>query len=381
MLVTPGFAASVISKESLQQTANQYLKNHHIDEHISAISITVQAKNSPALSVYAGNTSYHNQTPITENNLFHIGSITKSFISALILQLESDTSLNFSINDSVSKFFPQYSKWQNISIKQLLNMTSGITDYMLDQNFIDDLISDPYRHRRPTELIHYSWHSSLRFKPGTQYDYSNANYILLGMIIEKVTGHTLAYELRTRFFEPLKLNHTFYISGSMDEETHSSLVRSYMYKKITHDFIPMGTDTTDYSMSFYGASGGIISSTADMAIWIRNLFTPDKILSQKQLLKLKNIISTKNGKRIEAPSAQDPDGFGLGIICSYFPEINELAYAYEGITFAGRAGYLYHTSQDIIVSVAVNSSVDGKEDNQDHLKELMLYILGSSLDI
>lgn len=369
----PVVATHGITQAKLQQYADEYLKAHRVDEHISAVSITLQSSaNQTPVSVYSGFTSFDNQTPIGADHLFQIGSITKSFTSAIILQLDDDPDFDFSINDTLDKFFPQYENWHDITIKQLMNMTSGIPDYLLNQDFIDDLIANPYSHRTPVELLNYSYQLDTRFEPGTQYDYSNANYILLGMVIEKVTGHTLAHEMKTRLFQPLKLQHTFYFSGDLDKQTYPYLVRSYMYKKITSDFIPMGTDTTDFSMSFYGASGGIIANTSDMAQWVKELFTPGKVLSTKQLNKLTNIVSTKNGVSIPFPTSQDPDGFGMGIIYSYFSELGERAYAYEGITFAGRAVYLYVPTRDIIISATVNSSVDGSEDNRDHLKGLIL---------
>lgn len=368
-------ANSSVDASTLQSYADEYLKAHHGDEHISAVSITLQKANQASpLSVYAGSISYDNHAAISANNLFQIGSITKSFISVLILQLESDPSLHFNINDRLDKFLPQYKHWQSITIKQLLNMTSGITDYIESQEFITDLIANPYRERTANELIQYSYQLKTLFAPGTHYNYSNANYILLGMIIEKITGHSLADEMKTRLFKPLKLQHTFYLSENLDEQTDSNLVSGYQYKKITQDFIPMGTETTDFSLSFFGAAGGIIATADDLTEWVKDLFTPGKVLNSRQLEELTNIVSMKDGRNLKSPSSADPNGYGLGIIYSYFPEINELAYAYEGITFGGRAVYLYIPKRELIITAMVNSSVDGSEDNPDHLKNLLMKV-------
>lgn len=359
------FASTPASGNNLQDYANQYLKNHWIDEHISAISITMQKGNKNPLTVYAGHTSRNNQTPITESNLFHIGSITKSFTSAIILQLEAQPNLHFSINDRIDKFFPQYKKWHGITVKQLMNMTSGIPEYMESQDFINDLIANPYRHRHPYELVNYAY----SLNPHVQYtfNYSNTNYILLGMIIEKLTGNSLAYEFKHRLFNPIRLHHTFYYDNN-----YHHLVRSYTHKQITRDFIPLGTDATNFSMSFYGASGGIVSTTHDITCWIKALFTPGKVLSKKQLKKMTAIISIQDGKTLQLPNDQNPNGFGLGIFYSYFPELQQAAYAYEGITFSGRAIYLYIPERNLIVSAAVNSSVDVSSDLPNYLKNLAL---------
>lgn len=88
------FANPLVNAVKLQQLANQYLKEHRTDEHISAVAITVQyAGNQVPISVYTGHTSYNNQKPMSADNLFQIGSITKSFTSAIILQLERNVYL------------------------------------------------------------------------------------------------------------------------------------------------------------------------------------------------------------------------------------------------------------------------------------------------
>lgn len=373
------FADTKIDKGLLQSFADQYLKQHQVDEHISAVSITMQTHNKKPVTVYAGNISRDNQTPVTKNNLFHFGSITKSFVSAILLQLENIPELNFSINDNIGKYFPEYTKWHDITVKQLMNMTSGIPDYLSSQKFINDLIENSWQHRKPEELINYSLEMDLSAKPGTQYEYSNTNYILLGMLIEKLTGNSLEQELKSRFFDFYKLNDTWYFTDKINDDVYPKIVRSYIYKKITSDFIPMGKDTTDFTMTFYGAAGGIISTTPDITRWIKILFTPGKILDEKQLEKLTHIISTNNAKEIESPTPEHPTGYGLGIIQTYIPELNDKVYGYEGITLAGRAAYLYSPVHDIVITVAINSSVDGSEENQDHLTDLILKIYSGSI--
>lgn len=372
MISSPLFALQEVNQSSMQAYAERYLKLHRRDEHVSAIAITLKQGREQPVTVTAGYTGHDKKTPVTEDSLFHVGSITKSFISAIILQLDGEASYHFSIDDKLETFFPEYVKWQGVTIRQLMNMTSGIPDYLSSQHFINDMIANPYRYRSPQELIQYAYEENPKFSPGMGYNYSNTNYILLGLIIEKVTGHALADELKSRILQKLGLHHTFYSIDKFNKTQARTQVHGYTYRKINRDFVAMGADTTDFSLSFYGASGGMVSTTADIAQWIESLFVPEKILTGKQLQKMKTIVSTRNGKEIALPTHDNPDGFGLGIVYSYFPDINEFAYAYEGITLSGRALYLYVPAHNMILSVAVNSSVDGSRDNPDHLKELVL---------
>ena len=364
------FANSMVDKVRLQKLTNNYLHEHRIDEHISAVAITLQYPgNRLPLSAYSGHTSYNDHKSINANNLFHIGSITKSFISAIILQLEGDASLKFSIEDPIDKYFPHYKKWHGVTIRQLMNMTSGIPDYSENDDFAADFTSNPYRHRTPDELLNFSYNLKTHFEPGTQYNYSNANYVLLGLLIEKLTGNSLAYELQSRFIEPLKLNHTYY---SDDRYTKRNLVHCYMFKKEMNEYIPMGRDATDFTMSVYGASGAMIANTPDITLWVKELFTPGKILTKQQIQKLSQIVSEKTGKPLKVPTKDDPNGFGLGITYIYIPDTGDFAYAYEGMTLGGRALYVYIPARNMIISATVNSSVSGIKDNEDHLKDLIM---------
>src|SRR4029079_16510385 len=117
--------------------------------------------------------------PVNEQTLFQIGSITKSFVSAIILQLEADPTYHFSINDKLGKFFPEYPKWQDVTIKQLMNMTSGIPSYSNSEVFFEKYSADPYYDSTYQDMLNMVKDQDVLFKPGKQWDYSNTNYILM----------------------------------------------------------------------------------------------------------------------------------------------------------------------------------------------------------
>jgi len=153
-------------------------------------------------------------TPMAPENLLLIGSITKTFVSALILQLAEEGKLT--LEDSIEQWFPGLvPNGENITIHQLLNHTSGIFDFLSHEDYYMLVGSDLNKIWDPKEIVALATSKEPYFEPGAGFMYSNTNYILLGMIVESATGSTLANELRSRLLEPLKLEHT-YLAGYED---------------------------------------------------------------------------------------------------------------------------------------------------------------------
>ena len=139
---------------------------------------------------------------------FRIGSLTKSFTVTVLLQLVDEDKL--SLDDTLDKYItdPVVPNASIITIRQLAGMTSGLFNYTEDPNFLLAIKNDPTRVWTPTELLHYSIIHAPYFAPGTSYYYCNTNYILLGMIIEKITGNSLGSEIQNRIISPLDLSNT-----------------------------------------------------------------------------------------------------------------------------------------------------------------------------
>lgn len=361
-----------VSSNNPQEIASEYLKKYKDIENISAVSLTADTGHDRT-NVYVGDTAISNNIAVNETNLYQIGSITKSFIAVIILQLETDPNLHFDINDKLSKYLPQYAKWGKVTIKQLLNMTSGIPDYLTDNYYLQDLASNPYKRWLPEEQMSYVIKKQLLFIPGTRWDYSNTNYILLGMIISKLTGRTIEDEITNRFLalnnsSHLNLMNTFYVSHQYPKLIESRLVHGYRFGGNIGKWIPLKTDVTQYSLSYAGAAGAMVSNSEDVTLWIRTLFTTTQVLQAKQLNELKTLVSTTTGKPVKKLTAEDPNGFGLGIGFSYVPDFPSLVINFEGMTMGYRAQYIFILDKNLIIAATTNSSVD--QDN-DHLIELL----------
>lgn len=355
--------------DKLQQLAAQFLNTHRADEHITAVAITLQSSQHPnSLSVYAGTRGQDDPETINAHSLFQIGSITKSFVTAVLLKLESDQRYHFNLNDPIDKFFPEYKNWHSVTVKQLMNMTSGIPDYFSDKTSVTEFAAHPYRERMPVEWINRIYQKPLLFTPGTHYHYSNTNYLLLGRLIEKLTGHSLSFEIKHRLLIPLQLKHTYFVRHYPKKSVRLRLVRGYQFEEGFADYLPRGTDVTEYSLSYLNAAGGMISTSENMTKWIHALLTPGNLLNDREWRQLNELVSQNNGRVVTELTTEDALGFGLGIRMQYSPTLQSTYYIYQGMTLGYRAIYFYLPARHTLVAVTVNSSFDSK---QNHLIELM----------
>jgi CubicO group peptidase (beta-lactamase class C family) len=202
------------------------------------------------------------------NSVYQIGSITKQFTSAIILQLVQKQKMT--LQDKLSKYIPDYPKGDSITVEQLLTHTSGIYNYTNNGTFMAAESEKPISRDSLLRLFKYL---PLDFSPGTKWSYSNSGYILLGMIIEKATGKTYFRVVRDNIFEPLGMQHTgfdFTDLKTPDKATGYS----------------GGSDSpagiVDSSVSF--AAGSIFTTVGDLYKWDRALYT-DRVVSQALLQK------------------------------------------------------------------------------------------------
>jgi len=209
---------------------------------------------------------------------FRIASNTKTFTSTLVLQLADEKKL--SLDDKLAKFFPQVPNSRKITIRQLLNHTSGIFDFAEDENFKKMYLGDPLRKWTPQEEIDIALIHDPDFAPGKKWKYSNSNYALLGMIVEKVTGSKLEDEVEKRIIKPLKLSQTSfpvtpemtggYSHGYMAPEEAAAIEATVATEATLTPAVPEEdlVDITLVNPSIPWAGGGIVSNVYDLKKWI-----------------------------------------------------------------------------------------------------------------
>lgn len=360
VLTLPTYAKVGFNENQLTLSAKQFLSQRSNKENINVIALSAQSANNVVYSSYA---YFGSKNKINAQNLFQIGSITKSFIAVILLQLEEEPRYHFTLNQSITDFLPEYKNWHHIKLINLLNMTSGLPDVINNPDFLNEFSHDPYRDYSSKILLDHLYQQSVLFKPGSKFYYSNSNYFLLGLIIEKITGHSLAYEFDKRIRIPLKLNHTFYLNNQNKKQLHF-MVHGYQSQPEYAEFMPLGTDVTSYNLMYAGPAAGMISTSVDVLTWVKALFTPGKLLNEKQFRQLTSLVSERTGQPLQKLSAKDPRGYGLGIRAIYYPAAKDKkVYVYEGLTFGYRAIYLYSQSDNKLIVATVNSNYFKKSSN------------------
>jgi CubicO group peptidase (beta-lactamase class C family) len=206
-----------------------------------------------------GMSDYAHHIPNTLNTEFRIASITKQFTAMAILQLQEKGLLN--VNDKLGKYLPQYQNWENITIKELLTHTSGIPDWT---NFEDPNTPEPVQN-----MLSVIQNKPLEFPPGTKMDYSNSNYLILGYLVEKLSGLSYENYLKKNILSPLHMNHT----GLYTEQSA---------KNVSVGYNLMDGAGKAQQIYTYGGDGGLYSTVHDLYKWDRALYT-NKLVSAQDL--------------------------------------------------------------------------------------------------
>jgi len=273
--------------------------------------------------------------PLKTTDLFRIGTITNTFTATVILQLAQDGAL--SLEDSLGKFFPGVPNAVNITIREMLNMTSGLYDFM-DSDSIHRILSEhPLRVLTPVQLVNFGTAYPPYFQPGGGVHYSSTNSVLLGMIIEQVTGSSLSEAYRNHILEPLSLsNTTFPINQFMP--FYAPYSHGYEYADSVHTLYDV---TERYDPSWSWASANLVSSLPELQTWLPalvkgTLLSPDMQQGRMFMVDWENVHGI-------------PLQYGLGIMgaSGYFGHIGENK-GYHSIC-------MYSPSSGNIIIVMVNN--------------------------
>lgn len=318
-------------QRAIEAAARKELRSFGVGQPIPGVFIAVYM---PGYAPYVKSVGYANlpaKTPFKLPDKFRVGSNTKTFVVTVILQLADEHRL--SLDDTISKFHlgVKVPNADKITIRNLCEMRSGLFEAYNTAQF-DKLDVTPQTRLTPQEMVGWAAQHKPLFAPGTKYNYSNTNYLILGMIIENVTRDTVGNQIRKRLLQPMALSGTSFPDGPGMPAPYS------------HGYGPRGEDgwqdvTVDIPPSITWAAGAMISTVPDMRRWVKSyvLGTMNSKAMQRQRLRC---IPTGMGKNLN---------FGLGIGCS------SGWYGYTG----GLPGYhtaaYYLPSKDITVIAFVNA--------------------------
>ena len=246
-----------------------------LDNIVASAAIGVLAEVHDGARVWRGASGVsrlgtHRAVPVAGR--FRAGSITKSFIATVVLQLVGEGRL--ALDDTVQRWLPGVlPDGARITLHHLLQHTSGLANYTNTASFRAIYNSEAeivrMRHRTwtPRELVAFVDDLPLLFEPGTSWMYSNTNFVLLGMIVKRVTGAAYAAEVRRRILQPLGLRHTQF-PGT---DPFLPGVHPHGYLAVDQNGVEEPVDITAFNPSIAGASGKVISTAADLNLFFRAL--------------------------------------------------------------------------------------------------------------
>lgn len=276
----------------------------------NAPGVTAQARDEHGpWNAAAGIGDLERQKPRGAHDRYRVGSITKTFVSTVVLQLVAEGELR--LDDKVGRWLPGVVEGNGhdgdrITVRQLLNHTSGVYDVLTDPGYQEKMFTEKFLEHRydtwtPEQQVAIAMRHEPDFDPGEGWNYSNTNYLLAGMIIKKVTGESYADEIKRRIIKPLGLDATSVPRTNPLMPEPSS--RAYM--KLSKDPDATFHDVTELNPSMAGSSGGMISDAADLNRFYAALLR-GKLLPKKQLAEMKKTV-------VRDPDKPN-DGYGLGLV-------------------------------------------------------------------
>ncbi|NHA05105.1 beta-lactamase family protein [Mucilaginibacter sp. HC2] len=264
------------------------------------------------------------KTPATIETKYRIGSISKMFTATMIFQLIDEGKLSF--DTPLASYFPQLPNAGKITIREMLDHRSGL------HNFTNDSLYTTYMGspKSEAEMITIFARQKPDFEPDTKAEYSNTNFVLLGYIIEKLTGKTYAEELKKRVTSKIGLADTYY-------GTKANPAKNEAY---SYNYSAQWTQMPETDMSIPGGAGAIVSTPADLVKFINALFA-GKLISQTNL-ELMKTMKDNYGMAMFMIPFYDKKGFGhsggidgFSSLLAYFPEDKlTIAYISNGVRYS-----------------------------------------------
>ena len=352
------------------------LENYRKKYNIPGLQVTLSFANQPMQVLSSGSKTIDGKNPIDASSLFEIGSTTKSFTAAIVLQLVKEGKIN--LDDTVQKWFgDEYPAWKDNTVNDLLNMTSTTLDYFDNDGGIFEKAywKDPTHIWTTKELNDFCYQAGpnctrdnpkvhtpfCALKPGQGWSYSNTNYILLERIVEKASGESFTVLMRRRILEPLQLTSAVY-DPERNPATIKNFTNAYHYDPATKKT----EDVSNFSLSAARAAGAIIANSEDLAKWVRALFS-DKVLSTAEFARMTKVVCMQSGEECQAgetaPALSNVPGYSCGLL--RFPAFGANAqsknflWAHTGGSAGHGSIFIYDVKNDFVLTAMQNMIGNG----------------------
>lgn len=332
---SPAQEAGVPSPEILQSTLDEW----RLRADIPAAVLGVADSNGRTWVGASGTLEQAGSVPVTTQARFRIASITKVFVSIVVLQLVEEGKLQ--LDAPLSHHIPAYPD-QRVRIRQLLNHTSGVPDYSMSDDFNKGLLDHRDRRWTAAELLALVKDTKPDFTPGTDYAYSNTNYILLGEVIKNISGRSWAQEVRRRILDPLNLNST-HIAGS--EQVPEPVIPGYFDADNDGDVENIETGGPWPALeTSEGPAGAIISTGPDLLAFGEALFR-GRLVQEPTL----------RAMVAEGPYHPRFSNYGLGLEILR-PDYRTTIWGHGGFLPGFKSALWYLPSRDAVIVVLANDA-------------------------
>lgn len=330
LLASPAFAKGGQLSDALLKDIDNGIMDAITNGASPSVQISIFKQGQPIYKKAIGLSNLENKIALTQNDVFRAGSLTKQFTAAAILLLAQKKKLDLS--DNASKYLPEFSKLAPFSISELLWHTAGIHSDETDTS----ILGKPRSHIVLAKEI-ATQKQVFDFPSGTSWLYSNANYIILGAIIEKIMGISYDKAINILIIKPLKLNNTYVENG------HSK------NKNLVTGYTPLESETPKFEKAQAieyaeaGAAGALISNTDDLCKWHQALLFGN-LLNKESRNKMINAGLLRDGRISGANRFSEQDAnygdvqYGMGLLIDKNSNPEELIFHYGFIS--GFSSYL-----------------------------------------
>jgi CubicO group peptidase (beta-lactamase class C family) len=281
-------AISCLAQNSVETKVDEYIRAEMQAQQIPGLALAVIKDGKTVIARGYGLANVEHQVPVKPETIFQSGSTGKQFTATAVMMLVEEGKL--SLDDKITKYFPDGPEaWQKITVRHMLTHTSGMTDYPQDFDLRRDYAEDDlYQRIKPIPLA---------FQPGEKWSYSNLAYVMLGILIHKVSGKFYGDFLQERIFKPLEMTTARIISESDIVPNRAAGYRVANGQLKNQDWVSPSLNTT--------ADGALYLTIYDMAKWDAALYT-EKLLKKSSLEQMWTAVKLNDGKT-------HPYGFGWAL--------------------------------------------------------------------
>ncbi len=353
----PALAQSTVDAAPWNDPLNAVRLRQAVDqtltlERIPGAAVSIRQGNQ-RWTTYAGIADVETGTPPRSDTNFGYRSVTKSFVSTVVLQLASEGRIG--LDTPVGQYVTGVPSGDTITIRQLAAMRSGLFNYTASTAFVNEFLADPSRNWKPQEILRFGFAEPLQFKPGTSYQYSNTNTVLLGEVIAAVTGNNWSDEVSRRLSRPLGLT-------SIIDPGAGAIPAPTAVGYIDDGSGPQSLAV--FNGTGQGASGALVGAVEDLEGWGKAVGTGATLSKADFVARLKSFGSTKSDPK--SPE-YDSYGFGMGEISGW------IGHTGNGLGFESLV--MYDRANDRTISILFNASNEDA-DAPAHLFRNLLGVLG-----